>query len=395
MDVLTVFLFLSLIWLALWAGYSRMRRNQFITYAKRQEAHLMKFVRQAPFDIDARFPLKQGEMVVWELENASLAETRRGPRVTQRQMDAFTFRFAPGFYYTAAGGKSVSDAHDEMKDIDIGRATFTNKRVIFVGEKHTREWDFSKLLGWEVTPGGYIMMAVSNRQRMSGVSGSLNDLMASVAFDLSQIVASNGFDSAKVSAESGTRSAREQAKFAEQFLLYRPKEIERHREKVEEETRARLDELDRAGHQKWVEPGKPIPEESTPRADLENDTSSPSARLGAVPEELEVVGEFYHPQAFANLRARFGTEGGSEHIVEAELRNDPENPYSDSGKAVAVYIYGEHVGHVPEVLAPGIFELVEAKGGTVNLGARVWLDHEDSKPGKSSVQVFIDSRLTG
>jgi len=58
---------------------------------------------------------------------------------------------------------------------------------------------------------------------------------------------------------------------------------------------------------------------------------------------------------------------------------------SESGMAVAVFIRGHQVGHIPEAL--------ERKGGTATLGARLWLDDENSKPGKSSVQLFLDSRL--
>ena len=61
------------------------------------------------------------------------------------------------FTTPTAGGKAVSpEPEEEMKDIDEGRATFTNKRVVFAGDKHTREWDFAKLLGWNEGAGGYI-----------------------------------------------------------------------------------------------------------------------------------------------------------------------------------------------------------------------------------------------
>jgi hypothetical protein len=397
-EFFTGFLIAGLVMVALWAGYSRMRRNQMIAFAETQAGRLQRFIDRAPFDAEPRFSLRQGEMVVYELSKASLAETRRGPRVSHRSANAFTFRFAPGFYYTAAGGKSVSDSVDEMSEIDTGRATFTNKRVIFVGEKQTREWDFSKLLGWEVASGGYIMMAVSNRQRMSGVCGSLNDLMAPVAFDLAQIVASDGFDAAKISAASGIYSANEQARIARKFTLYNPTAIGEREQSLDREMPRRFEELEKAGYVGWLDPGVPIPQSTAKPARNEESTKSESesrAPIGKVPEELEVVGEFFHPEAFEALRQLFGTDGDSEHIVEAELRCDPENPYSDSGMAVAVYVQNQHVGHIPELLAPAIFEMVEAKGGEVKLGARLWLDHKEARPGKSSVQIFVDSRLTG
>ena len=391
-------------------AYQQLTRSSLIGTAKRQVAALDKFARQAGPGEDARFPLKPGEVVVYEMEEASLAETRRGPRVSYRQLDAFTFRFAPGFYYTTAGGKSVSqESGEEMKDIDEGHATFTNKRVVFAGNKHTREWDFAKLLGWNEGAGGYILMAVSNRQKVSGVSGGPHDILGPVAFQLAQIVANDGFESAKGAAKLGSYKAREQGRWMQENFFGGPGGLTKFVEQMEERVERHLKKMDELGVEEWIEPGKPLPQGTATKSqepknavaeEKPTPTNSASAaqkdpKAGRVPEELEVVGEFYHQESFAALRELFDTEGDSEHIVEAELRIDPDNPYSDSGMAVAVYVKDLHVGHIPELLAPNIYELIEPKGGRVTLGARVWLDDQDSKPNKSSVQLFIDSRLTG
>lgn len=386
----------------------QLTRASLIGVAKRQVAALDRFARQsAPLD-SARFPLKPGEVVVYEMDDARLAETRRGTRVSYRHLDAFTFRFAPGFYYTAAGGKSVSpEPEDEMTDIDEGRATFTNKRVVFAGKKHTREWDFAKLLGWNEGQGGYVFMSVSNRQKVSGVIGSPYDIMGPVVFQLAQIVANDGFEAAKGAARLGMYKAREQGRWMQENFFGGPGGLAKFVEKMEERVDRHLQKMDALGIEEWIEPGKPLPTGTANRETTDTDATAPAQpgaaepvpapnpRAGKVPEELEVVGEFYHQESFAKLRELFGTEGDSEHIVEAELRIDPDNPYSDSGMAVAVYVKDLHVGHIPELLAPNIYELIEPRGGTVTLGARVWLDHVDSKPNKSSVQLFIDSRLTG
>ena len=389
-------------------AHQQLTRSSLIGIAKRQVVALDKFARHAGPVEEARFPLKPGEVVVYEMKEATLAETRRGPRVSYRQLDAFTFRFAPGFYYTAAGGKSVSpEPEEEMKDIDEGRATFTNKRVVFAGNKHTREWDFAKLLGWNEGAGGYILMAVSNRQKVSGVSGGPHDIMGPVAFQLAQIVANDGFESAKGAAKLGSFKAREQGRWMRENFFGGPSGLTRFVEQMDKQVDRHLEKMDELGIEEWIEPGKPLPK-GTPTRSREPKRAvageKPSAadsaaqngpKTGRVPEELEVVGEFYHQESFAALRELFDTEGDSEHIVEAELRIDPDNPYSDSGMAVAVYVKDLHVGHIPELLAPNIYELIEPRGGRVTLGARVWLDHEESKPNKSSVQLFIDSRLTG
>ena len=183
---------------------------------------------------------------------------------------------------------------------------------------------------------------------------------------------------------------------ARNFPFYNGDAVDRRFKELDRIMDKRAEELDAAGYDGWLDPGLPIPQDSgKKKASPEKTSEKEAPQLGKVPEELEVVGEFFHPEAFDALRKMFGTEGDSEHIVEAELRCDPDNPHSDSGMAVAVYVKEQHVGHIPEPLAPAIFELVEAKDGRVTLGARLWLDHQDSRPGKSSVQLFVDSRLTG
>lgn len=383
-------------------GYQQATRASLIGVANRQIKALEKFQRQSALKTVARFPLKPDEVVVYEMEEATLAETRRGPRYSRRQLDAFTFRFAPGFYYTAAGGKSVSEEpDDEMKDIDAGRATFTNKRVVFAGHKQSREWDFSKVLGWHDAPGGYILIAVSNRQKVSGVAGGPHDLMGGLAFQLAQIVANDGLNAAKGAARMGIYKAEEQRGWLRDNFFGGTSGLTNFVEEMEARVDAHLARMDELGIEDWIDPGRPFPREESPALDEaaedkpEAEKVAPESTQGRVPEELEVVGEFYHQESFAELRDRFKTVGDSEHIVEAELRIDPDNPYSDSGMAVAVFVKNLHVGHIPEVLAPNIYQLIEPKGGTVTLGARLWLDHKDSRPNKSSVQLFVDSRLTG
>jgi hypothetical protein len=123
-------------------------------------------------------------------------------------------------------------------------------------------------------------------------------------------------------------------------------------------------------------------------------SSKPLAQKEPEPlDEIQVVGEFFYKKSFEALREYLKSEGDTEHIVEAELRNDPDNEYSDSGKAVAVFIRDKKVGHVPEWLAPKVFDKLEPEGGTVTLGARLYLDHPTAKPQKNSVTVTLDSRL--
>ena len=46
----------------------------------------------------------------------------------------------------------------------------TSQRAVFTGQKHSREWSWSKLLGVTHYEPGWTAMAVSNRQKVSGVA---------------------------------------------------------------------------------------------------------------------------------------------------------------------------------------------------------------------------------
>ena len=322
-----------------------------------------------PLPNEAGFPLRHGEKYVITLKDQMLMETRRAPRVTTRKTDAFTVALAKGFYYTAAGGSSVSpEPGDEIRQIDVGTATFTTHRVVFVGSKQTREWDFAKLLGVNEEPGGVqIMIAVSNRQRMSGLaSQSFADISPGLAFQIADIAKDEGFESARVACKDALREMDYQMQVMGERFFISPEAIE---EKMVVWRRNNL-----------PKPGTELP------------TTTPEEPLEPL-SEIDVVGETFYKKSFDALRDELESDGDTEHDVEAELRIDPENQYSQSGKAVAVFINNHKVGHVPEWLTPKVFDALEPLGGTITLPARLYLGYFDAKPQKNSVIVTLDPRL--
>ena len=56
-----------------------------------------------------------------------------------------------------------------MTPIDTGVMVVTSQRVLFVGNKATREWLFSKIVGYDDTGGASLFINVSNRQTTSGL----------------------------------------------------------------------------------------------------------------------------------------------------------------------------------------------------------------------------------
>jgi hypothetical protein len=332
-----------------------------------------------PLPSEASFPLRHGEEFVMNLKDVSLAEGRRAPRVTSRRTDALTLALAKGVYYTAAGGKSISPEPDELiSEIDTGTATFTTHRVVFVGSKQTREWDFAKLLGATEGAGGLrVMFAVSNRQKMSGIAqASIDQIAPGLAYQITMGAREDGWETARNMCLKGALEIEAQTNFMNESFF------------VTEEKIGQQMEQWRARNMKTNDtPAKnPSPTSAA--------TSAPIVQKEPEPlDEIQVVGEFFYKKSFEALREHLKSEGDTEHIVEAELRNDPDNEYSDSGKAVAVFIRDKKVGHVPEWLAPKVFDKLEPEGGTVTLGARLYLDHPTAKPQKNSVTVKLDSRL--
>ena len=358
-------------------GYKRMVAKQ---RSEHWVKHLTEIGTKMPYE-DSPFELRHGEKYVLSLRDQMLVESRRGTRVSTRSTDAFTVALAKGFYYTAAAGQSVSpEPGDELKQIDTGVAHFTTHRVMFVGGKQTREWDFSKLLGTTEEPGGLrLMISVSNRQKTSGLaSPSVIQISPGMAYQITEQVKEYGFEAAKETALHAAQEVKVQLSVMQEKFFISEEEIER-----------RTEQWRKQNPLPDVEPVKKKKKATSPAepAVVEGDEElEPLA-------EIQVVGEMFYKKSFEALREELKTQGNTEHIVEVELRNDPDNEYSDSGKAVAVYIRNKKVGHVPEWLAPKVFDQLEPEGGTVTLGARLYLDYFDAKPQKNSVTVTLDSRL--
>ena len=222
-----------------------------------------------------------------------------------------------------------------------------------------------------------MMISVSNRQRTSGLaSHSVTQISPGMAYQITEQVRDLGFDDAKAAALHAVGQVRAQHEIVQQSFFIKEEDIER-----------RMEDWHKANPVSDDEPPANDPAENTQEAEpVQSEELEPLA-------EIEVVGEMFYKKSFQALRADLKTEGNSEHIVEVELRNDPDNEYSDSGKAVAVFIRDNQVGHVPEWLAPKVFNQLEPEGGAVTLGARVYLDYFDAKPQKNSVTVVLDSRL--
>ena len=119
-----------------------------------------------------------------------------------------------------------------------------------------------------------------------------------------------------------------------------------------------------------------------------NDTmSQPSIRGQGL---FDIVGESCYGQSFRKVASKLRLKRGQESAVTALLVADPNNRFSKSGKAVAVYLEGHQVGHIPEDYAFHFFDKLNERGGSATANGRLWLDDITSDFSRSSVQIFTD-----
>ena len=104
--------------------------------------------------------------------------------------------------------------------------------------------------------------------------------------------------------------------------------------------------------------------------------------------QVDVVGESYYSASFKKLSKFQESSAGHSKLRTAELHVDPSNPYSKSGKAVAVRIQGHQVGHLPERIAPLFFDFISDLGGSVECEAQVSFDSAEYGYKWSSVRLF-------
>lgn len=130
------------------------------------------------FSDDCPIITKRGEEALLVVQGCALVETRR-PRATYRGgSSGVSFRIAKGVYWRVGGHRgAITPAPEETTLIDgrDGQGVFvvTNRRGVFAGNLHTREFRWDRLVSISVEQLGEdlfaLQMPVENRQRVSGV----------------------------------------------------------------------------------------------------------------------------------------------------------------------------------------------------------------------------------
>lgn len=102
--------------------------------------------------------LKQKEELQMVLPNISLWEPRKVTR-TVGGYGGPSFRIAKGVYWRVGAFGAQSQSHEELKELDQGILTLTNKRLIFSGTKRTNDINVTKIIAIEPYSDGIAVSA--------------------------------------------------------------------------------------------------------------------------------------------------------------------------------------------------------------------------------------------
>ena len=120
---------------------------------------------------DINVVVKAGETIYCHVTDAVLIEPKKGPGQWHGRSQGVSMPI-PGTrlrYRVGASKGSFQQGEETPTPIDTGTFTVTSTRAVFAGQKHSREWAWSKLLSVTNFDPGWTAIAVSNRQKISGV----------------------------------------------------------------------------------------------------------------------------------------------------------------------------------------------------------------------------------
>lgn len=118
--------------------------------------------------------LKRGEQVIGVGHGSGLVEVKAGRVRYEGGSRGVSFRVARGVTYRVGAHKGTAVRDPEMPRLlcSGGTVVTTNRRLVYVGPKYTREFAWDKLVSMVETRGqggNCLLLAVSNRQKVSGV----------------------------------------------------------------------------------------------------------------------------------------------------------------------------------------------------------------------------------
>lgn len=89
--------------------------------------------------------LKKDEKPEIVIPNVTLKEPR-SVRTSSGMYGGPSFRVSKGVSFKLGGAESRSESHEEIRDVDVGTLTITNKRLVFTGQKKTINYNLNKII---------------------------------------------------------------------------------------------------------------------------------------------------------------------------------------------------------------------------------------------------------
>lgn len=141
-------------------------------------------------ELPSGFVFSEGEHVIAIVEGAVLVESRRGPTQFQAGTTGVSFRITKRVSIRQSGTRGQATPGEETPTvIDKGTFVVTDRRGIFVGQRESREFDWSKLLSHnlaELRKNAFVLyLPTSGRQKVSGIGAdqrTAKDIEQRVAF---------------------------------------------------------------------------------------------------------------------------------------------------------------------------------------------------------------------
>jgi hypothetical protein len=168
------------------------------------DAHLAQLIGEARTfrgdgGTDCPVTLHAGERAYYIARDAQLIEPRSAGGHWEGRYQGVSFH-VPGtrsMRYRIGGSKGrYVRAPDQPTAIDTGTAVVTDGRVVFIGPRQTREWDWTKVIAVEHEPDkAWTAINVENRQKVSGIAYTVAEA-PEIRFrmDLAQAVAAGTVD---------------------------------------------------------------------------------------------------------------------------------------------------------------------------------------------------------
>jgi hypothetical protein len=130
---------------------------------------------------ESQIILKKKEEMVFAMPNVTLQE----PRAVRQTVGGYggpSFRVTKGVYFRTGGFGAQSESHEEIRVIDLGTLTLTDKRIVFSGAKRTVNIDLRKLVSVEPYRRDGIALRRSDRQKTQYFTG-INQAELNIGID--------------------------------------------------------------------------------------------------------------------------------------------------------------------------------------------------------------------